>query len=427
MKADYTNCTLMLVDDEPAILKSLQRLLRRLGCQIVAFDSPDEALAHLQAHEVNLIISDMRMPQMNGEAFFQQVVSINPDIERIALSGYADAQATIDAVNKGKITRFLQKPWEDEEVLKVVEKGFQLAQLKRENERLQEEMQAKNEALQNLNNALESRVEERTQQLHQAHESLQQSYRQIVRMFSALTARRLGVKASSENQRLNKLMLGVAAKMGIDEGERRQLFYAWQLRHIGKLSLNDELIRVPYLEMSPEEQRVFQQHPVLANAACLLVKPLYPAGQIIVQHKEYLDGSGYPRGLQADQIQQRAQILCVVNDYIELIQGMYAERDYSTAEALHYLSHTAKERYNQAVVKALAEIIELLSKTGDSFQDNAISTEQLHKGMKLSRDLISSDGLLLLSAHQVLDDTAIERIREMEFNLKEAFEVYVTQ
>lgn len=416
----------MLVDDEPAILKSLQRLIRRLGCQIAAFDSPDAALDYLNANSVNLIISDMRMPHMGGEEFLQQVAAISPDVERIALSGYADAQATIDAVNKGKITRFLQKPWEDEEVLRVVEKGFQLAHLKQENEQLQQEMQKKNDALQALNDALESRVEDRTQQLHLANQSLKHSYRQVVRMFSTLTARRMGIKASAENQKLNKLMLGVAAKMGINEDDRKQLFYAWQLRHIGKLSLSDELIRVPYLEMSPEEQRVFQQHPLLANAACLLVKPLYPAGQIIVQYKEYLDGSGYPRGLSGDEIKIRAQILCVVNDYIELIQGMYAERDYSTTEALEYLRNTAKERYNQEVVEALAEIIELLAKTGESLQDRAITTEQLSKGMKLSRDLISGDGILLLSAHQALDETAIERIREMEFNLKEEFEVFVS-
>ena len=158
-----------------------------------------------------------------------------------------------------------------------------------------------------------------------------------------------------------------------------------------------------------------------------MVKPLFPAGQIILQHKEYLDGSGYPKGLSGEGISYRAQILCVVNDYVELIGGSYDERQYSTTEAISYMQQTAPERYNQAVVGILAEVIELMSQSGEAISDKNIRTEQLRKGMKLSRDLISEEGILLLSADQILDDLAIERIREIEFNLEEEFTVYVSQ
>jgi len=91
------------------------------------------------------------------------------------------------------------------------------------------------------------------------------------------------------------------------------------------------------------------------------------------------------------------------------------------------MQQTAPERYNQAVVGILAEVIELMSQSGEAISDKNIRTEQLRKGMKLSRDLISEEGILLLSADQILDDLAIERIREIEFNLEEEFTVYVSQ
>ncbi|WP_420600352.1 hypothetical protein [Neptuniibacter sp.] len=116
-----------------------------------------------------------------------------------------------------------------------------------------------------------------------------------------------------------------------------------------------------------------------------------------------------------------------VSDYLELIYGLYAERRYSTSEALEYLSETAKERYNQEVVAALAEVVEELSQEGETLSDSTIFSDQLRQNMILSRDLISNDGIMLLSEGQQLDDTAIERIREMEFNLQESFKIYVKQ
>lgn len=427
MEKDNKNFTVMLVDDEVAILNALKRLIRRIGCNVITYESPVKALEELDNRAVDLVISDMRMPEMSGECFLEEVAKQKPDIERIVLTGYADAQSTIDAINKGKVSRFMQKPWNDEDVVKVVNKAIQIRQLEFENERLQHETEEKNHQLRQLNEALEVKVAERTEMLQVANKQLKGSYRSIVRMFSNLTARRLGIKASDDNRKLNKLMIGVAKKVELTDKERKQLYYAWQLRHIGKLSFQDYLINVPYLNLNPAQQRVYHQHPVLANAACLMVKPLYPAGQIILQHKEYLDGSGYPNGLEQGQIKFRAQILCVTSDYLELIYGLYSERRYSTTEALEYLSDTAKERYNQDVVSVLTEVVEELSQEGDTLSDSALFSDQLRPGMVLSRDLISDDGLMLLSEEQQLDDTSIERIREMEFNLQESFKIYVKQ
>ena len=424
---EYKDNTVLLVDDEPAVLSSLKRLLRVLRCKVITSVSPIEALELLKEQPVDIVISDMRMPEMAGESFLEQVAAKYPDTERVVISGYADAQATIDAINRGKVSRFMLKPWEDEDVLKMVKKGFELAILRKENVRLSAETQEKNRALEELNRSLDAKVQARTDQLKLANASIKSSYRSVVRMFSTLTARRLGVKASKSNQTLNRILVTVGSRSGIEGAELKQLYYAWQLRQIGKLSFSDDLLKTPYLTLEVEQQRRYQNHPLLAQAASLMVKPLYPAGQIILQHKEYLDGSGYPKGLSGDDISVRAQILCIVNDYVELVTGAYDERHYSTAEAINYMQNTAAERYNQQVVSTLFEVIELLSKSGEALSDKSIHSDQLRKGLKLSRDLISEEGILLLSADQVLDDIAIERIREIEFNLEETFTIYVSQ
>ncbi len=424
---DYSDSVILLVDDEQPVLSSLKRLLRQLKCKVHAFTSAIEALEMLKDTPVDMVISDMRMPEMGGEDFLAEVAKLYPDTERIVLSGYADAQATIEAVNRGQITRFMTKPWVDEDILKVVRKSFEISKLRDENERLQQEKEEKSKQLALLNQQLDQKVKERTKQLKQTNDSLKNSYRSVVRMFSTLTARRMGVKVSNDNLKLNRMMVQVASKSGLEGNDLKQVYYAWQMRQIGKLGFSDELLNIPYLKMDPEQQREFQNHPLLAQAASLLVKPLYPAGQVILQHKEYLDGTGYPKRLEGDRISFKAQVLCVVNDYVELVTGQYDERVYSTVEAITFMQEKASGRYNQTVVEALITVIESMSKAGETLKDKCLASDQLRPGMKLSRDLISNEGILLLSVEQVLDTVSIERIREMEFNLEESFEVYVSQ
>lgn len=427
MQMDFSQNTVLLVDDEDAVLNALYRLIRPLQATIIKTTSPQEGLEILSQQPVDLVISDMRMPEMSGECFLEKVAEQWPETERVVMTGYSDAQATIDAINRGRISRFMLKPWEDDEVLNVVRRSLELAQLKMENQTLQQETQQKNAALEELNHSLEAQVQARTEQIKVANENLKQSYRSVVRMFSTLTARRMGLKASADNQRLNQLLLGVATKCGIEGKALKQLFYAWQLRNIGKLSFSDNLLKIPFLKMTPDQQRLFQQHPILAQAHCMLVKPLYPAGSIILQHKEYLDGSGYPKQLKAAEISLSAQVLCVVNDYVELVTGLYSDRQYSTAEALSYLKETAVERYNDEAVAALEEMVEQLADKGKVRNDECIQSLDLKPGMMLSRDLISREGILLLSADQMLDETSVERIRELEFSLEEHFQIYVTR
>ncbi|SIS59833.1 HD domain-containing phosphohydrolase [Neptunomonas antarctica] len=424
----------LLVDEDLTTLKALQQLLLVVGCQIYQASSAQEALAILQHHSIDMIISDLGMSEKSSDCFLSDVAMLWPDTERIALTEHAESDEIIRAINRGKISRFIMKPWDDAELLSVVKKVFEQSVLQRQNIELQALTHEKNRQLEELTVHLEDKVRERTQQLTDAQQQLQQaytdlkgSYRSIVRMFSTLTSRRLGIKAANQYQHMNLLMLSVAKGCGLEGKALKQIFYAWQLRNIGKLSFSDSILEMSYIDMSVEQQRVFHTHPLLAQAATFLVKPLYSAGQIIRQHKEYLDGSGYPKQLKADQIVFSAQILCVVNDYFELIQGRYQRKNFSTVEALDYLQNYAHEKYNPLVVNILEQAITTLAKQGDVLKDACLTTHELLPGVTLSRDLVSAQGVLLLSAGQLLDKVIIERIREIEFNLDEIFEVFVNR
>ncbi len=111
---------ILLVDDELNILKACTRLLRKLDVEVFQSTVPNEALEIFQSHDFSVVISDQRMPSMEGTEFLTRIREINDDPVRILLTGYADTQAAIDAINRGSVYRYLSKPWDNKEVIQIV-------------------------------------------------------------------------------------------------------------------------------------------------------------------------------------------------------------------------------------------------------------------------------------------------------------------
>ena len=121
--------SILFVDDESNILSSLKRLFKPLGYEIYTASGGAEGLDVLSRHAIDVVVSDMRMPEMDGAKFLSQARENWPDTVRILLTGYADINATISAVNKGNIYRYISKPWEDNDP-KLFATGSQAASLR---------------------------------------------------------------------------------------------------------------------------------------------------------------------------------------------------------------------------------------------------------------------------------------------------------
>lgn len=111
---------ILCVDDETSVLRALRRLFESAGYEVLSSESAEEALTVLEEVDIDLILSDMRMPQMPGDQFLSQAANISPGSIRILLTGYSDIDSTIRAINEGKIHAYLQKPWDNDELLRIV-------------------------------------------------------------------------------------------------------------------------------------------------------------------------------------------------------------------------------------------------------------------------------------------------------------------
>lgn len=164
--------TLLLVDDEVNILSALKRLLRPDNYTILTANSGKEGLKILTNHEVDVIVSDQRMPGMTGVEFLGRAKELYPDTVRIVLSGYSELQSVTDAVNEGAIYKFLMKPWEDGQLRAHIEEAFRRKEMADENRRLDLEVRTANFELAVANRRLEEISQQQQQQIRRDEVSL---------------------------------------------------------------------------------------------------------------------------------------------------------------------------------------------------------------------------------------------------------------
>ena len=124
----------LILDDEPAIGRTLSRTLRHAGFEVHVTEEPERALEALRDHDIAVIVCDQKMPKIDGVSFLESCARACPTTVRILLTGYADAQIAADAVNRAGVYRLLWKPWADHEIVEAVRQGAWLHGIEVEDE-----------------------------------------------------------------------------------------------------------------------------------------------------------------------------------------------------------------------------------------------------------------------------------------------------
>ena len=140
---------ILYIDDEIHNLNAFKASFRRLYTVFTA-ESAEAAVKILSENDIHIIISDQRMPRMTGIEFFESILEKYPEPIRILLTGYADINAVIDAINKGQVYKYFSKPWNEEELRHNIEKAYEVYALRKENKELTAKLLDVNEKLEFL-------------------------------------------------------------------------------------------------------------------------------------------------------------------------------------------------------------------------------------------------------------------------------------
>jgi putative nucleotidyltransferase with HDIG domain len=355
--------SILIVDDEDSILNAFKRILADGDYEIHTASNGLEGLnkLHTANRPYSLIISDQRMPVMNGVQFFTQAKDIFPDAVRILLTGYADTAAVIDAINKGGVHLYFTKPWHEEELLLHIKQSFSKVEILQENKRLIELIKNKNDELLKLNKTLEKRTKDKTDDLLAQAEKLKESYKKsqiildgIVKTLSKIIETRDPYTSGHEDQ-VAKIACKIAKEMKLTEEQITAIHIAATLHDIGKISVPSEILTKPG-RLSDLEREIIKTHCKVANDILINIEFPYPVAEIIFQHHERMDGSGYPRGLKGDKIAIEARIIGVA----DVMDAMASYRPYRPAlgvdAAIEEIVKFRGITYDPAVVDACLKI-----------------------------------------------------------------------
>ena len=435
MSETLAPATLLFVDDEPGILSSLRRLFRPHGYRILVAESGALGLAELEKTPVDLVISDMRMPEMDGATFLKAVRQRWPDTVRILLTGYADVTSTVAAINEGEIYRYVSKPWDDTEIVNTVREALERYRLKQENLRLTALTQSQNEELKGLNASLEQKVAERTAELRQAlsfveqsHGELKKSFLTSVQVFAGLIELRSGPAGSrlaGHGRRVADMARNLAQRLGMGDVEVQNIMLAGLLHDVGKMGLPDDLLGKAFNTLSQDQRALVMKHPVIGQNILIAIDKFKDAAILVRHHHESFDGNGYPDRLAGMSIPQGSRILAVVNDYDSLQIGTLVQRPLRPEEALAFIADNRGKRYDPATVDAFLKLISETRKTVPT--EVPLRTMHLKPGMVVSRDLPHRDGYLLLAKGSVLTGDIIGQLVKLEQSEQQTLTLYIRQ
>lgn len=285
---------ILIADDEEIICAVLSQRLTREGYSCVTAHNGKDALNHFYKEQFSLIISDIRMPEMDGLKLLQNVKAVRPTMMFIIMTGYPEIELAVEAIHLG-VNDFLIKPFDLELAVFSVKKAL-------EQKKMEEELESYHRSLKKL-------VEERTEKLQQAYLTLKKAYLDSVKVLAeAIDAKDTYTRGHSD--RVRRMSLQIAVSLGFTEERREVLEYGALLHDIGKIGIEDEILRKPG-PLSPEEFQTIQQHPLVGVKIVEGIEFFKDKIPMIRSHHEHFDGKGYPDGLVGEAIPLEARIIAV--------------------------------------------------------------------------------------------------------------------
>ena len=417
---------ILFVDDEQHMLSALSRVFRAKQFAVATANSASIALEMLKQQPADIIVSDMRMPEMDGAAFLSKCVSISPTSRRILLTGYSDQESTVRAINEGKIHQYLAKPWDNDKLKQVIENEIAeqirtIATPPQGNEHAQLTAQVK---------TVRDEVASAYVFADMARDELLSHYATTIKVISNLINARLP-SPTIMNADVVRHSVALGKLIKLDHKAIAEISNAAHLYQLGKYALSDEIKKLKIIEIeTSKDKRISEQYKSHCIKGADLLTPLsslHYTAKLIRHQNENVDGTGYPSGFKDKEIPLGSRLLRIVVDYQQLIHGLYLQHPYSAQDSLDYMGKFSGKRYDSILLSLYKKFIQQLSFFEGKQSDRLYKLNALHSGLIVSRDVFNLDGILLISKGSVLNTTTIRKLHELAKREHSDFNVFIQQ
>lgn len=419
-----TKLRVLLLDDEPEILKALTRVLRG-KYDIETFTNGNDALAAMETKLFSILVSDMRMPEMDGATFLAKAHQLNPISQKILLTGYSDPEDTSKAINQGNIDFYLNKPWDNDELIGKLEVCAENFGKEYKRRSISKQVKVKNQQLQSNIKKNEQALADAENKSEQSLQRLRKYYQQFIEMMSQCIQLHCqdefahGERIASQVKFLSQLFKGTPLLS-------YQSSVAARLYELGKMQLPQEILFKTEVDLKLEEKRQLMLCPEM-SASMLSHFPEFAAISKITRHvQEHFDGTGLPQGLSGDDIPPPSQWILVCSLYDNLITGKTMGTPLTPTDALELLKEEHNEHIRPPVMSAFTQMIQTTPSSEELPIEFAMNARQLSPGMKLARDLpLESAKSNLLNKEHVLTRDNVTSLKNMEETKSQPLIVFV--
>ncbi|MGH1374038.1 MAG: response regulator [Cellvibrionaceae bacterium] len=407
----------VIVDDEPSIIRALERVFIDEDMILECFNDAKSALDFCRQNPVAVVLSDAKMPDMDGIELLQILAQEFPNTERVLLTGFSDMESTIAAINKGRVSYYLEKPWDEDSLKRSINKGIELANIRARNRFLEDSLIHKNHQLVQLSESLDQKVKERSEQLRE-------SYLSSIQSISSLVETRLGDRTPSPRTVAN-LCRDMGRTLNFSDKQQRDLRFASLLCHIGKMGFSDDLLTTPFIDLTAEQRQLYSQHPSISATTIMFVPLLSDAADILIKHREQNNAKGYPNQCSAIDISDSAFILGLTLFYLECRQGLRFKRPFSHEESCTALLEQSERMFPPTLIDAALPILATWNINQQKSLGIGLKLSQLTEGMVLAQDLSLPDGLLLLARDKPINKQALERLADVNHKYPDSIIAFI--
>ncbi|HSD45972.1 MAG TPA: HD domain-containing phosphohydrolase [Pyrinomonadaceae bacterium] len=329
---------ILIVDDEVEITEILADLLSDdYHCLKAA--SAEQALDLLGQYQFQLVISDITMPGMSGLDMIPHVKQLSPETVVVMISGMQTVESAIGALRLGAFD-YLMKPFDLRQVEAVVKRALEHHDLV--------------VAKQRYENHLEELVEQRTAELDRALNSLEGAYRSTLKALTAALETR-DSETHGHSERVVSYSLRLGREYGLSSDKMKSLEFGSLLHDIGKIGVPDSILRKP-AKLTEEEWVRMREHPMHGQQILRGIEFLQGAARVVAQHHEKWDGTGYPLGLRAEDIDICARIFAVADAFDAITSDRVYRRGKSYEAAAQELDDWAGRQFDPKVVEAFHRV-----------------------------------------------------------------------
>ncbi|OUR79773.1 two-component system response regulator [Colwellia psychrerythraea] len=422
--------SLLILDDEKEVLNALNRVLRK-HFQLYLFSDANEAIGFYQDNpNIPLVLTDMRMPIMDGATFLGKIIEINSHCKRFLLTGHADINSTVIAVNEGKISHYFSKPWDNEELVSKLKSAYELYLNERKTKQLLKVNLAKNAELSLINSSLELETNKNQQKLKLISTREANSFGRLKKTFSTF----IDIYAETiclHNQDVSRHNFRVAAHARLiaemhscDKLTTFQIYIAGLLYETGKLSLEQTLLSKPIDTLTQQEKNLYSGFYQKSYELLKRVDELSFVAEIIKNIPVNYNGTSAPEHLTADEIPLGSRIIAIVSMYDNLVNGRQSTVKTPTLEAKHRIKELAKTMFDPSLVNHYLTILEERPSSSEGKADYLLNCSDLQEGMELTRDIVNADKNTMLTKGTKIEQHHIDRLLDIEKGQGEFFLIY---